>query len=62
MNREIIKKMNATALKRIDNKRCPCCGEFILSMAEFKDALSVKEFGISGLCQICQDNVFEGEE
>lgn len=25
---------------------------------EFKDALSLKEFTISGLCQECQDKVF----
>jgi len=24
----------------------------------FKDALSIKEFSISGLCQECQDKVF----
>lgn len=31
-----------------------CCGE----ADEFRDALSEKEFGISGLCQSCQDSVF----
>lgn len=25
---------------------------------EFRDPLSVKEFRISGLCQVCQDRVF----
>lgn len=25
---------------------------------EFKDALSRKEYGLSGLCQVCQDKVF----
>ena len=28
------------------------------SAAKFKDALSVKEYRISGLCQKCQDEVF----
>ena len=27
-------------------------------VGEFKDALSQKEFGISGLCQKCQDGIF----
>ena len=27
---------------------------------EFKDLLSFKEYKISGLCQKCQDEVFEG--
>lgn len=31
------------------------CGEPIKG---FRDDLSVKEFGISGLCQKCQDSVF----
>jgi len=29
---------------------------------EFKDALSSREYRISGLCQTCQDSVFEGGE
>jgi len=39
--------------------QCVGCGEFNL---EFRDELSRKEYGISGLCQCCQDNVFGGEE
>lgn len=35
--------------------RCPTCSGEI---TPFKDALSVKEFGISGMCQDCQDSVF----
>lgn len=31
-------------------------------VSTFKDALSHKEFGISGLCQACQDSVFGGDE
>lgn len=39
--------------------RCPTCqGE----VGEFRDALSRKEFGISGMCQGCQDNVFGTED
>jgi len=39
--------------------QCVSCGEFNL---EFRDELSRKEYGISGLCQCCQDNVFGTEE
>ena len=35
---------------------CPACGK---PVGEFKDALSRKEYGISGMCQTCQDAVFE---
>ena len=30
--------------------------------SEFEDALSRKEFSISGMCQKCQDKVFTSEE
>ena len=35
--------------------QCVKCGEFDLS---FRDELSRKEFGISALCQSCQDGIF----
>lgn len=34
---------------------CPTCGKKI---GEFRNALSQKEFQISGMCQKCQDSVF----
>jgi hypothetical protein len=36
---------------------CVTCGE---SVGEFRDPLSRKEYGISGMCQKCQDSVFGG--
>ena len=39
--------------------QCVKCGEFNL---EFNDELSRKEYGISGLCQCCQDGIFGTEE
>ncbi len=39
--------------------QCVKCGEFNL---EFRDELSRKEHGISGLCQCCQDEIFGGPE
>ena len=35
------------------------CGQ---AVGEFRDAASRKEFTISGLCQSCQDTIFEGNE
>ena len=37
--------------------KCVKCERFILE-TPFTDALSVKEFSISGLCQVCQDEFF----
>jgi len=38
-----------------DKGLCPTCGE---PTGAFTDALSYKEFLISGMCQECQDSVF----
>lgn len=40
------------------NKICPTCSKAIKE-EDFKDELSIKEYGISGMCQICQDDVFD---
>lgn len=37
---------------------CPFCGKPV-SADSFRDELSRKEFSISGLCQVCQDDFFE---
>jgi len=39
----------------IDANQCVICGG---DAKEFNDALSVKEYGISGMCQKCQDRIF----
>lgn len=39
--------------------QCVKCGEFNL---EFRDEISRKEYGISALCQCCQDGIFGSEE
>lgn len=41
---------------------CPGCGKVIRTETEFRDNLSRKEYGISGLCQDCQDDVFGLED
>lgn len=39
--------------------QCVKCGQHNL---EFRDELSRKEYGISALCQTCQDSIFNTEE
>jgi len=45
----------------IAGNQCVKCGAHDL---EFRDELSGKEHGISGLCQVCQDGIFgvEGDD
>lgn len=43
----------------IRSNKCMTCGG---DANDFKDALSVKEYGISGMCQRCQDSVFESAD
>lgn len=38
---------------------CPTCGEEVVS---FRDELSAREYAISGMCQGCQDSVFECDD
>ena len=44
---------------RVIRSQCVTCAE---PVGEFKDAISRKEYGISGMCQKCQDSVFGVEE
>ena len=58
MNKEIMKKAGfEKEVKKVEAGRCPFCNKVIL-MSDFKNSLSIKEFGISGLCQDCQDKTF----
>ena len=40
-----------------EKKVCPFCHKPI-NVEDFRDELSIKEYGISGLCQKCQDDTF----
>lgn len=58
MNKDLMKKAGfGEEVKRVEQGLCPVCKKQI-DMNEFRDNLSRKEFGISGLCQECQDKVF----
>jgi hypothetical protein len=50
-------KLFPKAADDVRNSICPFCKESI-DPDSFKDELSRKEFGISGLCKKCQDSVF----
>ena len=40
-----------------DNNICVACGE---NLTPFRDSVSKREHGISGMCQKCQDKTFGG--
>ena len=45
----------------IENSICPICGEKI-NIEDFTDEISKSEFYISGICQKCQDEIFNNNE
>lgn len=62
MNRDIMEALGfGKEMKMIENRQCPICGEKV-NTNDFKDDLSIKEFNISGMCQKCQDRIFNSEE
>ena len=63
MNKKIMTKLGfGERAKRISEDKCATCGKDIPPEYEFKDAISVREWRISGICQECQDSVLEGPE
>lgn len=58
MNRDIMRKTGKEKeVEDIDAGRCPFC-HMEVNYEDFRDELSKKEFNISGLCQKCQDEIF----
>jgi len=56
MNKHIMRAMGlGQEVNLVEQGLCPFCRK---PPGEFRDALSQKEFGISGLCQSCQDDFF----
>lgn len=53
---------------RVEKERCPFCNTKIrltshsILEESFRDAQSFKEYEVSGLCQKCQDSVWEGSD
>lgn len=60
MNQDIMRQAGmGKFVDAVNAGKCPWCGSTKLSRTDFKDALSFKEFGISGLCQKCIDSFFD---
>lgn len=58
MNKEILKAAGfEKEVKMVGQGCCPICN-CLIDKEGFRDELSEKEFKISGLCQKCQDKVF----
>jgi hypothetical protein len=55
--RKALKELFPKEEEQIALGNCPFCQNPIQE-GDFRDALSRKEFGISGLCQECQDKTF----
>ncbi len=55
MDYETIMRLMGTKKQAIEDEICNLCHDPILS---FKDEKSRTEYGISGLCQCCQDEIF----
>ncbi len=59
MNRDIMIAAGLQqAVERFEEGLCATCGS---SAGLFRDDLSRREYGISGMCQPCQDMVFNSE-
>ena len=62
MNENIMRSLGfGDAVAKKKEGICPFCNKKV-DIDSFKDELSKKEFGISGLCQSCQDKVFKEDD
>lgn len=58
MNEEIMKAVGfEKEVNLVKLGKCPLCSNPVLK-GSFRDALSEREFSVSGMCQSCQDDVF----
>ncbi len=53
-----IDSMNPTGRKRVESIKSDICAWCGKPATEFRDALSAREYSISGFCQECQDKTF----
>ncbi len=54
--KKFVGKIFPENIKKIENGICVCCENEI---GEFKNAISKKEYEISGMCMDCQNKVFK---
>jgi|TARA_Y100000310_G_scaffold242766_1_gene246976 hypothetical protein len=53
-----VKLFGRSKVLAVAGGQCVKCGFPHNLRSDFRDALSHKEYGISGLCQTCQDSIF----
>ena len=63
-SQDIISLLNSMSYEFFGNTRTQALSEGTCVSCEgdatsFRDAISEKEYGISGFCQSCQDDIFE---
>lgn len=59
--KEMLKKLGFGAeVEAYEKGNCTICRKEV-TWDSFRDEISKKEFRISGMCQECQDKVFNGE-
>ena len=59
MNIDIMKQAGfEKEVSLVQEGKCPFCKKNV-NLSDFKNEISIKEYKISGLCQICQDNFFK---
>ena len=62
MNPEIMKQAGfGEEVKLVNQGYCPFCHKKVNTL-DFRDALSIREFEISGICQSCQNETFRQKE
>ena len=55
-------QLNTDAADKARLFKCIICSDDITGIESFRDELSRKEYTISGMCQKCQDGIFEADE
>ena len=46
----------------IEKAGCATCGKPTGDAEDFRDELSMREYTVSRMCQVCQDGFFDSEE
>jgi hypothetical protein len=56
--RDMIEAVFPGTAERIATHHCPMC-HLPIDFDQYRDKLSIREYEISGLCQPCQDQIFQ---
>ena len=60
MNKDLLRKAGfGDRVDKYEQGNCTVCNKIIHPNTEYRDAISLKEYTITGLCQTCQDEYFE---